>query len=217
MSLEISDVYNKRNFENITGINDFESNNGTIYVNSADYNTLFGKGNYQATVYVDDTRQIDTVKSALENMGYEPLALREAIVTYGNDIVSMIQVPIAVVIVVALFFIAYFVIRLILRSRISYFSILRMLGMTKRNIRRILDVELFVVINIAYAIFIAVVALVNLDVINVEYIRTLVEYMRLSDYVILYAVLIVMGYLISGKFSRNLFKKTAMGSYREED
>lgn len=150
-------------------------------------------------------------------MGYEPLALREAIVTYGNDIVSMIQVPIAVVIVVALFFIAYFVIRLILRSRISYFSILRMLGMTKRNIRRILDVELFVVINIAYAIFIAVVALVNLDVINVEYIRTLVEYMRLSDYVILYAVLIIMGYLISGKFSRNLFKKTAMGSYREED
>ena len=127
--------------------------------------------------------------------------------TYGNDIVSMIQVPIAVVIVVALFFIAYFVIRLILRSRISYFSILRMLGMTKRNIRRILDVELFVVINIAYAIFIAVVALVNLDVINVEYIRTLVEYMRLSDYVILYAVLIIMGYLISGKFSRNLFKK----------
>ena len=117
VSLEISDVYNKRNFENITGINDFESNNGTIYVNSADYNTLFGKGNYQATVYVDDTRQIDTVKSALENMGYEPLALREAIVTYGNDIVSMIQVPIAVVIVVALFFIAYFVIRLILRSR----------------------------------------------------------------------------------------------------
>lgn len=217
VSLEISDVYNKRNFENITGINDFESNNGTIYVNSTDYNTLFGKGNYQATVYVDDTRQIDTVKSALENMGYEPLALREAIVTYGNDIVSMIQVPIAVVIVVALFFIAYFVIRLILRSRISYFSILRMLGMTKRNIRRILDVELFVVINIAYAIFIAVVALVNLDVINVEYIRTLVEYMRLSDYVILYAVLIVMGYLISGKFSRNLFKKTAMGSYREED
>ena len=217
VSLEISDVYNKRNFENITGINDFESNNGTIYVNSADYNTLFGKGNYQATVYVDDTRQIDTVKSALENMGYEPLALREAIVTYGNDIVSMIQVPIAVVIVVALFFIAYFVIRLILRSRISYFSILRMLGMTKRNIRRILDVELFVVINIAYAIFIAVVALVNLDVINVEYIRTLVEYMRLSDYVILYAVLIIMGYLISGKFSRNLFKKTAMGSYREED
>ena len=31
--------------------------------------------------------------------------------------------------------------------------------------------------------------------------------MRLSDYVILYAVLIVMGYLISGKFSRNLFNK----------
>lgn len=217
VSLKISDVYNKDNFYNITGIRDFESNNGTIYINSADYNTLFGKGNYQATVYMEDTRYSDDVKNALENMGYEPLVLKDAIMAYGNDIVSMIQVPIAVLIVVALFFISYFVIRLILRSRVSYFSILRMLGMTKRNIRRILDVELFVVINIAYAVFLVVVTLVNLNIINAEYIRTLVEYMKVSDYVILYVVLIIMGYLISGKFSRNLFKKTAMGSYREDD
>ena len=75
----------------------------------------------------------------------------------------------------------------------------------------------FTVINIAYMIFLAVVVLVNMGMIHVEYVRTLVEYLQVTDYVILYAILIVMGYLISGKFARSLFKKTAMGSFREEE
>ena len=45
----------------------------------------------------------------------------------------------------------------------------------------------------------------------------MVAYIGAVDYVILYAVMIVMAYLISGKFARNLFKKTAMGAYREEE
>ena len=138
-------------------------------------------------------------------------------VNYVDSVVSIIQVPIAVIIIIALFFIAYFVIRLILRSRVSYFSILRMLGLARKNIRRILDVEMFTVINIAFALFLAVVILVNTGIIHVEYIRTLVEYLKVTDYVILYAILILMGYLISGKFARSLFKKTAMGSFREEE
>ena len=217
VSLKISDLYNKKNFESKTGAKDFDANNGTIYVSKADYDTLFAKPNYQSTAYVKDTRELDATLDALKNMGYVPLALKDALVNYGDEIVTIIKVPMAVFMVVALFFIAYFVIRLILKSRVSYFSILRMLGMAKKNIRRILDIELFTVINIAYAIFLAAVILVNLHVINVEYIRTLVEYMKVTDYVILYAVLILMGYLISGKFARSLFKKTAMGSYREED
>ena len=49
-----------------------------------------------------------------------------------------------------------------------------------------------------------------------EYLKTLMEYMSAWDYVILHVVLLAMSYLISGKFARKLFKKTAMGSYREE-
>ena len=196
---------------------DYESNNGSIYINPADYNTLFGKGNYQATVYVKDLKELEGTKDALQTMGFTTLSLKDAMVNYVDDVVSIIQVPIAVLIIIALFFIAYFVIRLILRSRVSYFSILRMLGLARKNIRRILDVEMFTVINIAYMIFLAVVVLVNMGMIHVEYVRTLVEYLQVTDYVILYAILIVMGYLISGKFARSLFKKTAMGSFREEE
>ena len=210
-------MYTKKNFEKLTGVKDYESNNGSIYINPADYNTLFGKGNYQATVYVKDLKELEGTKDALQTMGFTTLSLKDAMVNYVDDVVSIIQVPIAVLIIIALFFIAYFVIRLILRSRVSYFSILRMLGLARKNIRRILDVEMFTVINIAYMIFLAVVVLVNMGMIHVEYVRTLVEYLQVTDYVILYAILIVMGYLISGKFARSLFKKTAMGSFREEE
>ena len=58
----------------------------------------------------------------MENMGYVPLSLKNALITYGDEIVTIIKVPMAVFIIVALFFIAYFVIRLILKSRAGYFS-----------------------------------------------------------------------------------------------
>lgn len=217
INLKVADVYTKKTLEKLTGSKDFESNNGSIYINPADYRSLFGKGNYQATVYVKDLKDLNATKEALQTMGFKTLAMKDAMVNYVDSVVSIIQVPIAVIIIIALFFIAYFVIRLILRSRVSYFSILRMLGLARKNIRRILDVEMFTVINIAFALFLAVVILVNTGIIHVEYIRTLVEYLKVTDYVILYAILILMGYLISGKFARSLFKKTAMGSFREEE
>lgn len=217
INLKVADVYTKKTFEKLTGSKDFESNNGSIYINPADYRSLFGKGNYQATVYVKDLKDLNATKEALQTMGFKTLAMKDAMVNYVDSVVSIIQVPIAVIIIIALFFIAYFVIRLILRSRVSYFSILRMLGLARKNIRRILDVEMFTVINIAFALFLAVVILVNTGIIHVEYIRTLVEYLKVTDYVILYAILVLMGYLISGKFARSLFKKTAMGSFREEE
>ena len=129
----------------------------------------------------------------------------------------MIATPMAVVMTVALFFIAYFVIRLILKSRSTYFSILRMLGMAKKHIRRILDVEMLLTVNIAYLIFTGCVFMVHYGVIDVEYIRNLIEYMTVRDYVVLYAILMFMAYLISGKFARSLFRKTAMGTFREEE
>ena len=77
--------------------------------------------------------------------------------------------------------------------------------------------EMLLIVNIAYAVFLACVISVNTGLINIQYITNLVQYMRITDYIVLYVVLSLMAYLISGKFARSLFKKTAMGTYREED
>lgn len=216
ISLKVADTYNKKNFTYKTDIKNFEDNDGTIYISKADYNRLFKKDNYQVSVYVKDVKLIDETTASLEKMGYKTLTLRDTLVGMDSEMVSIVQVPMAVVLVVAVFLICYFVIQLILRSRSSYFSILRMLGLAKKSVRRILDIELFAITNIAYGLFLAAVILVSRDMIQAEYLKTLIEYMKVTDYVILYAVLVVMSYFISGKFARKLFKKTAMGSYREE-
>ena len=217
VNLQVSDTYSKKTFEKLTGISDYDTNNGAVYVNQADFDTLFDKGNYQVTVYVKDVKSADTTLGELRSMGYTTLSLKDTLISMFSELTTIIKVPITVIMIVAVFFIAYFVIRLILKSRSVYFSILRMLGMAKKNIRRILDVEMLLIVNIAYVLFLAFAVMVSRGFIDVEYMRNLVEYLTIRDYVILYAVLMLMAYLISGKFARSLFKKTAMGTYREEE
>lgn len=214
--VKAADTYNEKTFTAKTGLKDFELNDGAIFLNPSDYNRLFKTDNYQVSVYTADLKDVDRTASELEKMGYQPLALKNTLINTANELISIVQVPVTVVLLIAVFFIAYFVIQLILRSRASYFSILRMLGLDKRSIRRILDVELITVVHIAYGLFLALVACVRYGRIHFEYLKTLMEYMSAWDYVILYVVLLAMSYLISGKFARKLFKKTAMGSYREE-
>ena len=89
--------------------------------------------------------------------------------------------------------------------------------MAKKNIRRILDVEMLLVVNMAYAIFLGCVALVKAGGVRLEYVIELIQYMEIKDYVILYVIILLMVYMISGKFARHLFRKTAMNTYREGD
>lgn len=217
IDLIVAEVYNKKNFTALTGVTDYDMHNGTLYINQVDYDALFLKGNYQATVYVEDVKQMDGTCKALETMGYTTLPLKKTLIRYMDDISSIIKVPMAVILVLAIFFVAYFVIRLILKSRVIYFSILRMLGLARRNIRRIMDVEIILVTTIAYALFLGCVALVRSGVLKASYLIELIQYMHVTDYVLLYAIVLVMALLISGKFARSLFQKTAMGTFREGD
>jgi hypothetical protein len=118
--------------------------------------------------------------------------------------------------VVGVFFVAYFVTRLILKSRGVYFTILRILGLDKENTKRILDIELFTVVTIAYGLVLGLFILVSQSIINIEYVKSLIQYLTISDYIILYAVLLFMAFLLSRRFARKLFKKSAMVTFREE-
>ena len=210
-------TYNEKNFTARTGLEKYDNYAGAIFVSYDDYYHLIRKAQYQASAYMENIRLADETEEALEAAGFVPLTLLDTLLGYDSDILSVIQVPMMVVMLVAIFFIAYFVVQLILRSRTSYFGILRMLGLAKKQIRRIMDVELFVIVNIAYALFLGFVFIVKQGLVPVEYIVNLTQYMQAGDYAILYVVLIIMSYMISGKFVRKMFKKTAIGSFREEE
>lgn len=115
-----------------------------------------------------------------------------------------------------LFFITYFIVKLILKSRNTYFSTIRMLGATKGNCSSLLKVELFAVFNIAFFFCMAILALVKTGVIHSDYLRNLAGFLSIGDLVLLYAVLCLMSILLAARYARQLFKKTAMNAYKEE-
>jgi hypothetical protein len=137
LNLMIMGTYGEKTFERKTGLKNLAEHDGEIYINPTDYRRLYEKGSYQASVFVDDTRNMEGMKDMLERGGYHVLVLRDHIYNFmDGNIVRIIQMPMAVIICIAVFFIAFFVVRLILKSRGVYFATVRMLecaGVYKRT------------------------------------------------------------------------------------
>ena len=70
--------------------------------------------------------------------------------------------------------------------------------------------------TLGYAFYIGICVLVRYNVISIKMISNVMDYLKISDYILMYLILIVISYLISTRFSSKLFKKSAMKSYREE-
>lgn len=216
LSLNVSKVYNKNNMKKLLGL-DFKENNGNIYINSEDYNKLFNKGNYQSSVFVKDVQDVRNTISSLEDAGFKTLYIKDTLVTGGYEQVTKIMGTVTkIVLIITIFFISYFVINIILKSRNEYFGVIRMLGATKKVSKELLIIELLTVSNLAFFSFMIFIYLNSIHIINLEFINTILTYLNFKDYAILYIVLIMMSYLISQKFSKKLFKKSAISTIKEE-
>ncbi len=217
LTLMIMGTYGEKTFEKKTGLKNLADHDGEIYINTMDYRRLYEKGNFQVSVFVDDTKNSAGMKDMLERGGYHVLVLKDHIDNFmDEEIVGIIQLPMAVIVCLAVFFIAYFVIRLILKSRGVYFATVRMLGMGKEPARRIMRVELVLDCMIAYALFVLFIYMNRIGIVKSERLMDHLAYLTVRDYVILALILLVMAVLISGRFMRSIFKSSAMGTYREE-
>lgn len=211
-------TYTKNNYKNLLGIDKpFEDISGNIYINDEEYNSLFMKENYQSTVYIDERKNADEAVSWLKDNGYTVVSLAKAKTQFiDTDILNIVTVPLNVAIVVGIFFICYFVIRLILRSRSTYFSTLRLICLDIKSIKQILDIELIFIINIAYFMLVAFIRLVQTKVLKISFLVEIFDFIKIQDYIILYVIVVCLAYIISRKFSKKLFKKSAMSTFREE-
>ena len=217
LNLKVEKSYNKRNIESLTGIKDYDSVNGAIFISSTDYNKLFNRSSYQSSVFIKNVKDIDTTIKELNDNGYVTLKLTDALV--NSEAVAAIRILktiVTVILVVVLFFISYFVIKVILKSRNIYFTTIRMLGASKKVSRELLIIELINVANIAYLLFGVFLVLNYFNVININFAMLILEYMSIKDYILLYIILVIMSYLISSKFAKKIFKDSAMKTLKEE-
>ncbi len=219
LNLKISNTYTKSNFRALTGKNKYENNRYKIYINTSDYNKMFNKPSYQSSVYVKDEEEIDGTILELENMGINAKKVIDFRVDESGEyeqIIKIIKVVVTIILIIVLFFISYLIIRIILKSRNIYYTTLRMLGATFKNVRKILSIELFINSSISYITLLLFIYCVKNGVINLSYIAKISEFLGAKEYVLMYIVLILISKLISMKFAKKLFKNTAINTYNEE-
>ena len=219
----VSKTFNKNSIGNLLNLNGYKKEtydyewDGKIFINSTDYESLFSKGTFQISVFAKDKKDVDVVAKKLDKMNYSTLKIKDTLVKFGvSEFLAIIKTVLTIALVITLFFISYFIIKIILKSRNHYFSVVRMLGGEKKITRQLLSIELFVVSNIAYFLFLFLVYLNSRHVFSVEILQDIYDYLTFQDYFLLYLILCGMALLSSMRYSRKLFKNSVMVSFREE-
>lgn len=214
----VSDSYDSNTLENLTGYK-YDKYNGGIFINKDDYNSLYNNGYYQSSVFIKDIRTArETIKS-VENLGYTTLYMPDVLVNFASDGVAGLKIGrlfVLVILFVTLFFISYFIIRLILKSRNVYYSTLRILGSSLKCTKSLLNIELLTLAHLSYLVFIVFLVLVKYSIIDNSLLKDLSSYMSLNNYLVLYLSLLFMSLFITFRYSRKLFKDSVMNTYREE-
>ena len=218
-TLTIGTTYAKWNYEGLFGEEFVNDSDGIVYINTEDYESLVNGGYYQSSIFVEDVKNLDETISAVEDLGFKALAMRDALYTEGAEVremVSMMKTFAILVLIIALFFISYFIIKIVLKSRNAYYTTIRTLGGSRKISKQLLDIELFVIATIAYCLFMAIIGLVYADIINIKILTSMVKYLTPSNYVLMYFITIGLSYLISTRFAKNIFQNSVMSTYREE-
>ena len=219
LDLKVSKVLTKNNLKNITGKIYDEYDNAYIFLNPNDYKKIIKEDNYQSSVFVKDIKKIDETKKTLEDAGYNVYPIVEMLENGSANFVyflNIVNVIVTIVLLIVMFFISYLIIKIILKSRHTYFSTLRILGASKKLSKNLLFMELFTIFNIAFIMVITLVILIEKDVILFSGLKETLSFMKISDYVLMYLLILFMTYLIQVRFTKYLFKQSAITTFNKE-
>lgn len=218
LSLKISKTYTRNDYTKLTGEKDYVEKNGEVYVNAAQYAEIYARGEYQLSVFVKDFSKIEETSKQLNELGFDTFELYKSKIKMGEILlfVNIFTGFFTIIMVVALIFISYFVIKLILKSRNTYFTTIRILGASKSVATQILHIELWTLVNLTYLVFLGLVYMVKEKIISSNYIYNLTELLTKTDYILIYILLLLFSMIISTRFAKKIFKKSAMNTYREE-
>lgn len=221
LNLTVGKVVNSENAKKALGIEKdfFEEASTHIYINEDDYYDLYSNENYQVSAFAKNEKDVKELSDSLSKSGYKVLPIKETLTNPDRIVyfvLRLLQLAIFMAMIIVLFFISYAVIRLIMKSRNTYYSTLRILGAKRNNASNIMKIELIAMAMISYVLNIIFVLLVNKDILKIPILKNNLSYISPLDFIILLAILIILSLLIARRYSRKMFSKSAMNAYREE-
>ena len=214
--LKVEHVLNKYNSKRLTGYS-YEEN--TCYLSKNLIRNTLISDKYQTSVFVKDEVKINYTINDLMNLGYSIYAVKDMLINESATmtyIYNIINLVLMIIILVAMFFISYLIIKLILKSRKNYYTIIRILGGSKKNCKSILKIELYTILNIAFIIITLLVYMIVNGMIDIS-LRSSLKLLNIKDYVLIYILIFALTYLISVRFGRFIFKESAIKTYNEEE
>lgn len=214
--LKVEHVLNKYNSKRLTGYS-YEEN--TCYLSKNLIRNTLISDKYQTSVFVKDEVKINDTINDLMNLGYNTYAVKDMLINESATmtyIYNIINLVLMIIILVAMFFISYLIIKLILKSRKNYYTIIRILGGSKKNCKSILKIELYTILNIAFIILTLLVYMITSGMIDIS-LRSSLKLLNIKDYVLIYILIFALTYLISVRFGRFIFKESAIKTYNEEE
>ena len=214
--LKVEHVINKYNSKRLTGYS-YEEN--TCYLSKNLIRNTLISDKYQTSIFVKDEVKINDTINDLMNLGYSTYAVKDMLINESATmtyIYNIINLVLMIIILVAMFFISYLIIKLILKSRKNYYTIIRILGGSKKNCKSILKIELYTILNIAFIIITFLVYMIINGMIDIS-LRSSLKLLNIKDYVLIYILIFALTYLISVRFGRFIFKESAIKTYNEEE
>lgn len=214
--LKVEHVLNKYNSKRLTGYS-YEEN--TCYLSKNLIRNTLIRDKYQTSIFVKDEVKINDTINDLMNLGYSTYAVKDMLINESATmtyIYNIINLVLMIIILVAMFFISYLIIKLILKSRKNYYTIIRILGGSKKNCKSILKIELYTILNIAFIVIIFLVYMITSGMIDIS-LRSSLKSLNIKDYVLIYILIFALTYLISVRFGRFIFKESAIKTYNEEE
>ena len=153
LNLNIANTYTKSNFKKLTGLEKYENNRYKVFINKDEYLSLYDKPSYQSSIYVKNEDLINKTIENIEKLNINAKKVTDFRIDQGEvfkRIIKIVKLIVTIVLIIVLFFISYLIIKIILKSRNIYYTTLRMLGATYKNIKRILAIELFTNATVSY-------------------------------------------------------------------
>ncbi|MBQ6840676.1 MAG: ABC transporter ATP-binding protein [Bacilli bacterium] len=219
LEVNIKNTFNKDNFKKLTEFDNYDDYYGTIFISYDDYNELYNKYTFQSSVFANEASDVDKLATKLEDLGFYTLKIKDSLYNYNEgiaQIINIFKIIVTIVLFIVLFFITYFVIKLIQKSKNVYYSTVRILGGSKKVIKKLISIELYTVYHLTFFLFMLLTILVNTNIISNGFIAAITSNLGIREFVVIYLILLLMSMLLSWTYSRKLFKSSAMRAYREE-
>lgn len=212
--LVVSKTYTSETAKKVLGFENYYD----ITVNPKDLEGLLNPQIYQMSVYADNVDNVDGLIKELNDMGYNAYAVKDS-GYISNELLAIFRVMSYFMmgfVIFILFGVSYYIIYLVLKSRVTYFAVVRMLGGNVKLNKQLVNIELFIDATIGFIITLGLIALTHMGVINIEALRNAISFLKIYHFIIVYLVLIIMSQMIARKYARKIFKDSMITTYNME-